>query len=471
MKKTSLIICGLAAVCMAFASPVFRPADGVYFVGNPVSGAPVVTCPTMVTGAYQARFLTNDALVASARVAGEMRSLATYLKNDTLNLRRFMGVGAIQSLTVRNAKAEKYELGDLSEHKTWTESRLWAAYDYTTLIGSRYLPLAVYNPWDCTILYDADPALSEQGELTQRFGFPGEGLVIQGIEFMLLSDIEQPLAEYELVLTLMVGNDSETHYLNSTMLTRLDDIDGHHAFACRIETETQLPQEEISIRLSGFSTSPAWLPRAVNTAGLYPYSHTTYGEQTMGELGGDVCINLIGYYNYLGDWGIPSGKQERGEVVNEGDLVQIYYSPDEEGYIDRFMGEAAFPVECTFGMSDIALFGSPAWIESSIDDSQWAEYEALQIIMQAEALPADVPGRLGKVVFTTRDLASQYTILVVQGNAWFDDDPDTALEQADAVTRIPAEGGFYDLLGRSLSAPIPGQPCIINGEKRILIRP
>ena len=123
------------------------------------------------------------------------------------------------------------------------------------------------------------------------------------------------------------------------------------------------------------------------------------------------------------------------------------------------MGEAAFPVECTFGSKDIIIKESPDWIKTvSYDDSQWSQYGCVQISLVADALPEDMKGRLGDVVLSTEDLASQYTIHVRQGAAMFDN-PDGI--QAPSIIN---QSSCFDLQGRRITAPQKGKPYVRNGK-------
>lgn len=439
MKPIIAVLCGaFAALTAAQADnlPFYLPADGVYCVGMPAEQTPVVAQPTMVAAAYDAKFTISNTLVAAVQAGGKSYSLQKYIHADTLDLSDFMGVGKATKLLVRDASGRSYQMGAAGAQGG--DCVLWAAYNYTGIVGSRFLPLAMYDYWDCPLRYDQDVLLPESDALTVHFSKPGEGLVLNAIDFTLVSDTTDPLAGQSLTCTLSsAGTELESFAIDASKIFACGTKEGHNLYSVYCQFGERVMTEAFDITVSGFSKSGvnAWLPRASLENELYVYPcHTTYANSA-GRPVADACVNVMGYYNYIGDWGIPHGKQERGEVITAGDYVQIYYDPSEEGYIDRFQGEVTFPVECTFGQEDIITLSCPDWITTGTDDSQWEEHEAIQLIMQAQALPEGETGRLGKVVFSTLDHASQYTILVIQGAAWFDE------EQSLKPTSITNQSG------------------------------
>ncbi|MBQ0057725.1 MAG: hypothetical protein KBT20_08725 [Bacteroidales bacterium] len=431
------LICALTLTCAwaqdSAPATYFLPADGVYLVGLPADLSPVVSEPTMVTQAYQAKFQTVNAELAAIRVNEKGMNISQLLNADgtLLDMSQFLGIGEVSGLIVRTIDGQSYQLGDLAPQRTWQSTRILSACGVWN--GHKTLPLAVYDQWDCPVTFDRDPMLGagRHDALTVNFGNPHEGLVIKAVTFPLVvadgCNMQGTLKvgltmwdEQHTKVTDQMECDVELSSLECVSTGNGCKVYAVRAFDYVFGTVTSSPFE---VTVSGFSQAgiDAWLPRAIDTHGLYP-THTSYGDVRVPE--SDACIALDAYFNYLGTWGWWDGKSERGEVVSNGDLVQVYYEQDDPNWPgDYFMGEASFPVECTFGMGDITVDEKPDWIsEIMLDDSQWAEYGAVQLSMYADPLPSDMTGRNGKVVFITKDRASRYTIYIRQGTAWFDFD-------------------------------------------------
>lgn len=458
---------------------IYYPGEGVYIVGLPSTLQPVVANPTLVTEAYKAQFKLQNVDLASIKAGITTYNLAERGCFDedytTLDLRRFMGVGHAHDLTVRSLDGGRYQLGDFNPNKKADqEVHLIAAFpDWQ---NKHTLPLGVYDHWDCPVTYAADPMLEIAGEdavVTVNFGNPHEGLVVNNVNFPIVvaptCDMTQSIE-----VTLSIWNEAHTQiiddYTKTLSLKTLKAVgtDGENTiYSLVANLITSLSQSpivintpfEVSIR--GLKAGQCWLARAVDTHNLYP-THTTYNG-TLTDKASDACVNVEGYFNYLGAWGWWDGKVERGECYSSGDLVQIYYDPSDPDWPgEYYTGESSFPVECTFGADDIKVAEVPAWIsQTSKDISQWNEYGSVQLIMRGDALPEDVPGRIGKVVFSTLDNASQYTIYVRQGIATFDD-----MEGISApVVALPATGGIFDLNGRCMATPRHSSINIIGGKK------
>lgn len=470
MKKNLWMMLALMSVAAGLQAqeelPFFLPGDGVYIVGMDVmTGQNALTSPTLVSEAYQMTLRTQNVDVAAVKAGSKNYNLSQYLTEDNLlDIRPFMGVGSANGLIVRNFDGDSYQLGDYAPEKTWTTTYLLSA----AALGESYtsLPLAVYDAWDCPITYEADPVIAAGADtLTVDFGNPQEGLVVQSVSMNLLSESanEEALLRHVRVCVRIYNKENTTVERTldlvpeSPCLTSLSA--GRWAMVLPVEA---VICTRFEVEVSGLHAAEAWLPRAVDSHSLYP-THTTYSG-TSQSANTDACIQVNGYFNYVGTWGMMGGKQERGEAFFTGDLVQIYYDPSDPDWPgDFYQGEATFPVECTFGAEDIVLKSAPSWIiDYMVDASQWAEYGAVQLAMQADALPEEKEGRLGKVVWSTADGASEYTILVRQGIAWFDDDPEQAV---DAVVDIDTSGGLYDLLGRPVTTPAPGNVYIRQGKK------
>lgn len=470
----------LAGVIGAMAQsdmPMYYPGDGMYIVGIPGDMKPVATQPTIVVEAYQAKFDIRNTELASIKIADKTENITKYLDAEAgvLDFSKPMGIGAITSLKARDMEGNSYEFGQYNPNKQPGQTMMLAA-SCANLLGYKELPLGVYDHWDCPVSYAADPMLAEgtNDAVTVDFGNPKEGLVISGIDFPLVIG-EGTDKSKSLTVTLSIYDKEKTTVdrtiksdVSLATLRKVGEKEGNDVYRF---TLTILPSQVLNspfeITISGFSQQGvnAWIPRAVDTRGLYP-SHTTYSASGKVE-SSDVCINVNGYFNYIGAWGWWDGKVERGECYASGDLVQIYYDPTDEDWPgDYYMGEAAFPVECTFGSSDIIIQEAPDWITNiSFDDSQWEDYESVQLILTGAALPKDMSGRKDKVIFSTADGASWFIIFIRQGNAVFDGS-ETGIENARTID-LPAEGGMFDLNGRRITQPSTHYIYIKDGKKYI----
>lgn len=463
MKHISSVLILLAlAGQMAVAQntkPHYTPSEGVYMVGMPGNLQPVYTEPVMVCQAYSARFSTQGAKLAAINDGSKSVNISTYLdsRQGVLDLSRFMGVGVAGDLLVRTATGTPYGLGDYAPERTWNHTYLVAAYPEWTGRGS--YPLSRYDMWDCPITYapDLQMATGVCHSVTVDFGHPGHGLVARAIDFTLLGDIPSGLTA---TLQLMSEDGSRVvdyydYDIADGELSKhnLELTGGKPASTVTLALPDGLVlNQPFRIEVSGFDLpgNAAWLPRAVAPNALYP-THSHYADAAgtiTRDATTDVCINLEGYYNYLGAWGWYDGREEYGEVVAAGDYVQVYYSPDDPDYVGDFAGEPSFPVECSFGVQDIKVVDCPDWITNiDTDTSQWDSFGAIQIILSAAPLPPGMTGRLGDVVFSTRDDACQFTIHVRQGTATFTE----GLSSATSI--VPQGSGIsFDLQGRSLTS-------------------
>lgn len=482
MKKIIMtVVAALIASATAMAQynkPYYLPGEGVYCVGMKSDLTQVVSQPTLVAQAYQAKFKIANSPLASIKAGEKSYNLAEYFNEDNseLSLVKFMGIGNAYELKARNYSGEAYVIGDNAPDKTWTSMDLIAAYPMWG--GNKYLPLAVYDQWDCPISYAKDTRLGEglADAIRVNFGNPHEGLVAKNINFPLVIAADCDLTK-TLSVTLTVFNEAGTAVIDETSkdislntLTKVAERSEGDVYSVVIPlVENNLPgiilNTRFRVTISGFAQQgvKAWLPQAIATQDIYP-SHTEYltgwDSTTFSNI--DAVVNIDGYFNYIGTWAWYDGKKEYGEVVPQGDYVQIYYDPSAPDWPgDYYMGEVAFPVECTFGVWDITIDEHPDWIPTiATDDSQWEEYGSVQLIMQADALPEGMNGRNGKVVFSTSDGASKYTIHVRQGSAGFDDDP-TAIQQ---VRTDKFAGAIYNLNGQRVTADTKGV-LIINGRK------
>lgn len=467
------LFCAIAFGAMA-QKPHYLPGDGVYILGLPADKSELFDFPVMVSEAYQATFKTSGAEMAAIST-DKVYNISNRLKDDgTLDLVSFMGCGAARKLVVRNYDGESYSLGDYAPNKTWSENYLAAAYEFGG--GLVEYPMGVYDHWDCPVTNDADVMLTERKAkgLTIDFGNPHEGLVCTDVNFNLVSDDADLKSKIEaLTVSINLLNNDRTKVVSSEeMNVRARNLkvvgttdDGKTIYSVYvILNNVMVIAQPFTVSIDGFDKLgvDAWVPRAVDTHNLYP-THTTYhlesGDETVAE--SDACVNIDGYFNYVGTWGWPDGKSEYGECVAQGDYVQVYIDPSDPDWPGMyFTGDPTFPVECTFGAMDLVLEEKPDWINTiQIDESQWEQYEALLIIMQADALPSGETGRYGKVVVSTGDEASKYTIHIRQGNGTFP-------TSINGVTiDVPAAGGMFDLSGRAINAPKAGQIFIKNGKK------
>lgn len=468
----TLLLCAMAGNALA-QKPHYLLGDGVYIVGLPADESETYDCPVMVTEAYQATFKTTGAELASI-TADKSYNISNRLKGDgTLDLISFMGCGQASKLIVRNYDGESYTIGDYAPNKTWNKSYLVAA--FAPWDGTGYYTLGVYDHWDCPVSYDADVMLTEKkaNSLTVDFGNPHEGLVCTGVNFNLIS-ADAALKSKASALSVFVNilDESRKEVVDTrTLRVKASNVqlirsmeDGNNLYAVYVDfTSPLILSQPFTVGVEGFDQlgTEAWMPRAVDTHGLYP-THTTYHLEASDEkvAESDVCLNIEGYFNYVGSWGWYDGKCEYGECVAQGDYVQVYIDPSDPDWPGMyFSGDPTFPVECTFGVSDLCLEEKPEWIkEVQIDGSQWDEYGALLIIMQADGLPTGESGRYGKVVISTQDEASQYTIHIRQGNGSFPSSID------GLQVELPVCGGMFDLSGRMLAAPKSGQLLVRDGK-------
>lgn len=462
MKKyitTNLLLAfALAASAQSadYDAPYFLPGDGVYYVGLPSTLKSVVSEPTLVTQAYQAKFRLFNAEIAAIKAGTKTYNLAERISDDgtELDLVSFMGVGNAYDLTVRNFDGEAYQLGSNAPEssKKWFNTRLLAAQpDWK---GHHTLPLAMYDQWDCPISYAPDALLAtrQADAVTVSFTNPHEGLVATNVNLPIVCAADCD-SRTVFTITLDVWDADHTAVIDSyqtfVALSTLPavatkDEGTVYSLITSFGEDNIVINTPFDITVAGFAAegAHAWIPQAIDHLGIYP-SHTKYDTAA----GPDAVVNLEGYFNYVGTWGWWDGKYERGEVVSSADLVQIYYDPSDPDWPgDYFLGEAGFPLECTFGAQDIIVYDKPDWIKSvTYDESQWEEYGCIQISLSAEALPDDVQGRNGKVVLSTIDFASFYTIYLRQGNAWFDipngpDGPGELPDNALPVIKVTGPG-------------------------------
>lgn len=498
MKKllTTLPLLALTTCAMAqsgYDKPYYLPGEGMYLVGLSTSTLkPAVNEPTLVTQAYKAHLNIYNTELASIKAGTTTYNLANRISDDAtdLDLVSFMGVGNAYDLTVRDMDGNRYQLGDNAPNVKWYNTRLLAAQpDWK---GQHTLPLCRYDQWDCPITYERDPLLDSDHYNTLRidFGNPIEGLVATAVSFPLVCAPDYD-ATAELEVAINIYNEDCTgileDYKGSVRISRVPLVSTLDDGTTIRNVNIPLPSSGVVINtpfeviISGFAGDElnVWLPRAIDNKGIYP-THTAYvdwyGEEDIAPMAdikanSDAVVNIEGYFNYIGTWGWWDGKYERGEVVSSADLVQIYYDPSEPDWPgDYFMGEAGFPIECTFGAEDITIYDAPDWINAiSYDESQWEEYGCVQITMAADALPNDMTGRNGKVVLCTRDRASFYTIYIRQGAAWFNMDDDTeGIDTPLAPERQPmTDGALYDMRGRRISTPVKGQPYMRGGKTYI----
>lgn len=477
-------LCGFAQERSLPTTPFYLPGDGMYLVGMPHNLYPAVSEPTIITQAYRSMPIISGVDLVSIKAGTKTYNLSDRIseEGDILDMRSFMGIGTAYNLTVRNFEGDHYSLGDHAPHKTWYNTRILAA--HPAWLGRHTYPLAVYDQWDCPITYDADPRLTsrEWSSLKVNFGNPHEGLVVSHINGNVVNAADaDPSQTFDVAID--VWDDDRTDILFSYVTTltlgtlpvvrTLDDGTEIRSILIPISHDDASPlviHTPFDVSIEGLDAldGKMWFPRTIDHTGLYP-THTTYydaHQMTLRDDDSDVCINVEGYFNYIGTWGWWQGKSERGEVVSSPDLVQIYYDPaDADWPGDYFMGEAAFPLETTFGSSDIMVYSKPDWINSiTYDNSQWEEYGCTQISLSADGLPEEMSGRNGYVVLGTADGASYYTIYLRQGMADFDFDATTSIATPQLAAPRSAATGLYDLHGRAVTTPQKGQTYVKDGH-------
>lgn len=473
---STVTFCALAIAAMA-QKPHYVPGDGVYIVGIPADMSPTYEYPVMVTESYKATFKTTGAKLAAATAGEKSFNISSNIQEDgTLDLVRFLGTGTATNLVVRNFMGQAYSIGDYCPTKNWDTTYLVAAvkpWDDNTVYN-----LGVYDHWDCPVSYAEDEMITKQkmDKVRIDFGNPHEGLVCFGVNFNLVSEsadlktlapaLKVTLSAWDETRTMVVGQDvTALKAMNVAKVSETED--GKTIYSVYVSFRTPFILEQpFTIDVEGFSKLgvDAWIPRAVDTHNLYP-THTTYinGTTTQQVAAVDACVNIEGYFNYVGTWGWYDGKCEYGEVVGQGDYVQVYYDPSDPDWPgDFFMGDPTFPIECAFGIEDLVIEYLPDWITGiQVDQSQWAEYEALLIIMVADPMPQGMSGRYDKVVISTSDGASKYTIHIRQGDAQY------PMGIKEHVVNIPAAGGAFDLSGRKVNNMKKGSLYIQNGKKFI----
>lgn len=478
MKKYIImtIFCAVAVAALA-QKPHYLPGEGVYIVGLPADLSQTYDYPVMVTEAYKATFKTFGAELASAAAGGKSYNLGKYMQDDgTLNLVGFMGCGQASNLIVRNYDGDSYTIGDYAPNKTWNKTYLVAAFPGWD--GMEQYTLGVYDHWDCPVTYEADTELTikKAKAVSVDFGNPHEGLVCQGVNFNLISDdAELPSKANALTVSVKIFDDNRESVqstkkiqLKSSNINKVGTTDdGKNIYAVYVAIYPQIViAQPFCVEVDGFDRLgvDAWMPRAVDTHNLYP-THTTYtftsSKEQIAE--SDACINIEGYFNYVGTWGWPNGKCEYGECVAQGDYVQVYIDPSDPDWPGMYYtGDPTFPVECAFGASDLMVYEKPDWINTiQFDTSQWEEYGALLLILQADALPTGETGRYAKVVISTSDEASFYTIHIRQGNGSFP----TSVN--GVKVKLSSDGGMFDLSGRRITVPQPGQMYVKDGKKMV----
>ena len=328
---------------------IYYPGDGIYIVGvNNATLTPFLVEPTLVMEAYKAQFHTANVEMSTIKAGAKSYNLAQYFNDETgvLDLRRFMGIGQAQGLIVGNLDSGTYQFGDFCPNKTANQEVILLAANGDWM-GYKYLPLGVYDHWDCPVSCTEDTRLTsgDVSTVTVDFGNPQEGLVVNGINFPIIL-AEGNDASKSLTVKLTIWNDDRTEiqeeYVSTVRMSTLSkagNTDEPNLFICNVAPSNHplVISTPFEVSVSGFDAPgvKAWLPRAVDTHNLYP-SHTRYtysGEaaaSTVAATNEDVCINVDGYFNYIGTWGWWDGKEEYGEVVASADLVQIYYDPKSE---------------------------------------------------------------------------------------------------------------------------------------------
>lgn len=487
MKKIfiSTLLAASFVGAMAQEEPlVYLPGDGIYIEGLPADMSSQPTAPAFVCEAYKAKFNTMGAELASI-TADKAYNVTKYIntENGELNLITWgFGVGSATNLTIRTYDGGKYSIGDLNpDGKRWTTSYIHSADGVKRNLG-------VYNHWDCPVTYVADDKLATgmQDAVTVDFGNPHEGLVINNINFTLVTDrAEGVFLDENAYLTVHLRTSKEKVFnikKKDLKQVNTNSNDGLYYYTVNVSLVSGgfgLPgmiggnagdviAEPFKVMINGFQQEGvrAWLPRTVDHTGLFP-THTSYGyDNAVVDATTDVCINVNGYFNYIGMYGWYDGKVDRGEVVAGGDYVQVYYDPTDADWPgDYFMGEAAFGVESTFDEKKIQIESAPEWISTiALDNSQWVEYGALQLVMVAQPLPDGETGRKGMVTIITDDGASRFSVAIRQGNTMFDG---TETGVNTIIVDIPSSGGIYDLQGRKVSNTNTKELLIKNGRKFI----
>ncbi len=146
----------------------------------------------------------------------------------------------------------------------------------------------------------------------------------------------------------------------------------------------------------------------------------------------NAVLNIVGYYNYLGDF--DGNKMITGTIAAEGG-VSVVNIDEEEGTVYNF-----YEINSTFNIDDIEIEEIPEWVEIAAIDTSYYAYSDPQhvhnlvaIALGADALPAGVDGRTGDVILTTSDGAASMTLRVIQGTD----------EYINSIDNVKVSGAAY----------------------------
>ena len=377
---------------------LFFPGEGVYYGGLPADGEERYSYPMLIAQAYQS-------------------VIDCSYPDLSIDLTHYMGIGVIDLGT--DAKVSR--LASLDTDFATQHYHLAAAYDPARLGISSYT-MAMYDHWAHPIDYRRPSELHET--VTEQFSDPHSGLVVSSVNFQLIPESYQTQAEeapLELSVTLTETDPVEgTTLQNVTASVQLTDLTGGRQAAVASFSEPVILSHLFTVTVSGLDNHH-WLPSS----------------------DGKPCINIDGYFNFIGLYGYGDSV-EYGVALESGGDVEMY-----EPSMGGTDGEITFPIETTLGEDDITIASLPDWLSwnriDGIWNGNWDEYEVLFLMLQADPLPDGVAGRSGLAVFSTQEGASHFTINVRQGSADFAGVNTLLLDSSGRPVAL------YDLMGRRIT--------------------
>ena len=272
----------------------------------------------------------------------------------------------------------------------------------------------------------------------------------------------------ELLATLTVTNGDDVTTYTSVITEDNYDADGQHlsfefydivdGFEAAI---SPILDGDVILSISGFSTVNlgivgAGMPDEYSDRA--DYHPSSFFVADMGDglnayswTGMDAVVNLVGAYNFVGEYGTGAHYVE-GEIPAEGGWA-VSAAVDGQEYND-------FDIECVWGIDDLEFASElPEWIIGFDFDEEYFETDGvIMFFFAADELPEGVEGRECEVVIETADGASRVTIHLVQG------DPAAAGIEGVEADKADKNGAIYDLYGRQIKSAAEGQLYIQNGK-------
>lgn len=295
------------------------------------------------------------------------------------------------------------------------------------------------------------------------------GFVLQGIEAWAVCHLGDGVAfpkGGELLATLMVTDGDDVTTYTSVITEENYDVENNHlsfefydvvdGFEAAI---SPILNGEVILSITGFSTVNLGLVAAGMPDDLADYyTSSTFFVADMGQglnpyrwTGLDAVVNLIGSYNFVGEYATGAHYLE-GEIPAEGGWA-VSAVVDGKEYND-------FDIECVWGLDDLVFAEElPEWIAGlDYEEDLFEEYGVIPFYFGAEPLPEGVSGREGDIILETADGASRVTIHLVQG------DPSASGIETIEAEKAGKKAAIYDLYGRQLQTAPQGQLFIQGGK-------